>query len=143
MIRSWFFIICILAFPTQLPGSKVCPKWVSEDRRPSSDIHKIRNSALLLSHGQHTNPALRSQAGKRFISNILRGGSSTLEMAGVAHGWLQYTFSPDPLERRQAEAGLRDLEAKPGVLTALLTIVNRRAQFIYSTRHIRHLDPRL
>ena len=53
-----------------------------------------------------------------------------MEMAGVAHGWLQYTFSPNPQERRQAEAGLRDLEAKSGFLTALLTIVNRRVHSI-------------
>ena len=29
----------------------------------------------------------------------LRGGASPLEMAAACHGWLQYTFSPNPQER--------------------------------------------
>ncbi len=134
MLKSWVFIFCISAFPTLLPGSKICPKWVSEDRRTLPDIQRLCKFALALPHRQHPTskhnspPPLRGHAGKRIISKILRGGSSTLEMAGVAHGWLQYTFSPDPQERRQAEIGLRDLEAKPGILTALLTIVNRRVR---------------
>ena len=48
-----------------------------------------------------------------------------MEMAAVAHGWLQYTFSAEAEHRHHAEQCLRALEAESGFLPALITIANR------------------
>ena len=99
-----------------------------------SHLHDARpypNSCSIL---KLRDPSLHSR--NAVLGSILRGGSSTLEMAAAAHEWLQYSFSPNQQEREQAETALRSLEAQPGFLPALLTIVNRYVDPIWSPKSI-------
>ena len=129
IICTKFLMFNFLVFSTTLPVSNIFD-FQERDKlcraiKPFSGLHLRDSSSHLQIHAFLTLRSSPCRSKHALVSSILRGGSSTLEMAAAAHGWLQYTFSPNQQEREQAEAALRSLETQPGFLPALLTVVNR------------------